>query len=65
MMTKDKIIEVLMNEFNSVYCDNCVGNFDENFDEDFNRCDECHRKSIHWSISPTTAELLAYKIIGE
>lgn len=61
MMTKDKIIELLMNEFNYVYCDNCVGNSDEDFDG----CEYCYRKSMYWSISPLTAELLADKIIGE
>ena len=60
MMTKDKIIELLMNEFNSVYCDNCIGN-----DIDFDGCDYCHRKSMYWSLNPTRAEALADKIIGE
>lgn len=60
MMTKDKIIELLKNEFNSVYCNNCIGN-----DIDFDGCDYCHRKSMYWSINPAWAEALADKIIGE
>ena len=59
-MTKDQIIELLKNEFNSVYCNNCIGE-----DIDFDGCYYCHRKSMHWSISPAWAEALADKIVCE
>ena len=50
----DEIREYLQSQLNSVYCDTCGS---EN-------CDECHRKSMYWSISEDYAETLANRIIN-
>lgn len=57
-MSKDKIVEILKNEFRSVYCDSCKGEMDSD------ACDFCHRKYMNWSISDEYAEIVAEEIIG-
>ena len=52
---KEEIVKLLMGEFASVYCDNCVGNEEH--------CDECHRKAMNWSLSQSGATEVADKII--
>ena len=47
----DKVAELLMESFSSVYCDTCRNN-------DSSECDYCHRKAMSWAIS----EEAAYKI---
>jgi len=37
MKIKEEIVEILMRNFDSVYCDTCEH-------EDSGRCDECHRR---------------------
>lgn len=60
MIMKLKIIEILLDEFNDVYCYNCRGNDDF----DFVGCEDCHRKSIGWSLSERSAEDIADRIIN-
>lgn len=61
---KDKIVDILMNELSDVYCNNCCGNDNNEDDEDYNRCEYCHRKSMYWGLSKETAERLANEIIN-
>ena len=58
MEMKEEIIKILMENFDSVYCDTCEY-------EDSSRCDECHRKSMNWGISENCAEQIADKILRE
>ena len=54
-----KIKDILLKEFNCVYCWNCaydVSNDDEG-------CEYCHRKNIGWTLSPITAEDIANRIL--
>lgn len=53
MKTKEEIINILISEFSSIYCDTCNGK----------NCDDCHRKYINWSISNNFAEALAEEIL--
>ena len=55
---KEAIIKILVSEFSHIYCHNC------NRQNDRENCDDCHRKSMGWSISETTAGEIADKIIG-
>lgn len=54
---KDKIKEILINNFAYVYCNNCK------FDDCEDRCDNCHRKYIGWEISESYANEVADKIL--
>ena len=56
MDNKYKIIDILLEEFCSVYCDTCKY-------YDTNSCDECHRKYMNWALSVNTARTLAEEII--
>ena len=56
MLNKEQIVELLMNEFRSVYCDTYRGN-----DVD-DSCEHCHRKYMEWSISKDNAQRIAEKI---
>lgn len=53
MKSKDEIIEILIKNFDSVYCDTCDGKC----------CEDCHRKAINWSISNQFAEVIADEIL--
>ena len=57
-MSKEKIIQILKESFDSVYCNSCKNDYDEDI------CDYCHRKAMEWSISDEYAERIADKIIG-
>jgi hypothetical protein len=60
MSDLDKAIkEILMERFDSVYCDTCKGN------EDDTCCDDCHRKTMMWSVSENIAENIAKQIKRE
>ena len=56
---KQEIIEILKNNFNSVYCDTC--SYNDN--EESCHCDECHRKMMKWGISDHFANVVVDKII--
>lgn len=58
MRTKEEIKELLLNEFDSVYCYGCKGENDDS------HCDDCHRKYMNWSMSEEYAEKLANKIVS-
>jgi len=50
--SKEQIIKLLKDVFESVYCNTCEY-------EDSSRCDECHRKAMNWGISDKCAEQIA------
>ena len=54
---KEAIKTLLLQELSSVYCDTCANSEDEN------RCDECHRKAMQWSLSEDSADKLASAIL--
>lgn len=56
-MTKSQISEILQKELNSVYCDTCAEQMQTE------ACELCHRKSMFWSLSKSTADNIADKII--
>lgn len=58
MDNKYKIMDILLEEFNSLYCDSCRFQNDEEY------CGECHRKYMNWSLSSETAANIADKIIN-
>lgn len=49
-------MDVLLKNFDYVYCDNCKY-------YDTNSCDECHRKYMNWALSDDAARKLAEEII--
>ena len=53
---KAKIVEILSQAFESVYCDTCAYQDNEKY------CDTCDRKSMNWAISEEHAEELAERI---
>jgi hypothetical protein len=53
---KEEIVEILMDYFESVYCDSCEH-------DDSGRCDECHRKAMNWGISEDYAKKIAEEIL--
>jgi len=55
---KNKITELIMEEYSDVYCNNC-GN------EGKDSCDECNRKSMYWTVSKDSAQSLAGRILKE
>lgn len=57
---KDKIAELLMMEFCSIYCWNCRYNDDD--DDEYCNCEDCHRKYMNWSISKHTADRISTNI---
>ena len=56
-MKKENIIQILKESFDSVYCNSCKNDYNEDI------CDYCHRKAMEWSISDEYAERVANKII--
>jgi hypothetical protein len=54
---KEKISELLQEQFSSVYCDTCA---DSGLRE---RCDMCNRKSMQWSLSESAANQIADEIL--
>ena len=53
---KEKVIELLKQQFNSVYCDSCESN------ETQEHCEDCQRKMMCWGIADATATRIANKI---
>ena len=53
---KDKIKNILVQELDRVYCDNCGA-------EDEDQCEGCNRKSMNWTLSESAASDIADKII--
>lgn len=51
---ENKIIDILLQELNTVYCDSCN---EEN-------CEDCNRKEMGWSISINKAKFIANKILN-
>lgn len=50
---ENKITELLLERFDSVYCDNCNSN----------NCDDCVRKSMGWGLSTHSAEEISKEIL--
>lgn len=51
----ERIRDFLMGYFSDVYCDTCIR-------QDTDKCEYCHRKSMLWGISNSTAEYCAIEI---
>lgn len=58
MKTKEEISKYLQDQFDNVYCYNCKYHMEDN------RCDECHRKSMLWSLDADCADEMAEKILS-
>lgn len=58
MENKYKVADILLTEFNSIYCSSC-----KNINS--SECEECHRKYLSWSLSSETAIEIAEKIIDK
>ena len=58
----DKIAALLLGEFSSVYCNSCA--YSESSLNDDSPCEECHRKSMNWSLNQETAEGIATDIVN-
>lgn len=57
MDNKYKIMDILFEEFNYIYCDSCKFQDTEN-------CQDCHKEYLNWSLSSETAANIADKIIN-
>ena len=55
--------QILINDLNYCYCDNCKYNDYETYGDRF--CDECHRKYSNWALSPITAEKIVQPWISQ
>lgn len=55
----EQITELLLEELTYIYCWNCE--YNDKGDE-YDNCEDCHRKYMNWSLSKITAENLANKI---
>ena len=62
-MRKEKIVEILKENFQSVYCGTCESEGDKLDEDGISRCDDCHRKAMNWGISDDACSNLADKII--
>lgn len=64
---KDKISELLYNELDYIYCDNCkfcsVSEEESNEKYGYWGCEDCHRKYMGWEISKKFSDKLAEKIL--
>lgn len=60
MIGKNKLVEIIYNELDYIYCDNCRFSLELE-----NGCDDCHRKMMHWEISLNASNILADKILKE
>lgn len=60
---KEKIINILINELNYCYCDNCEYNDYQKYGDKY--CDGCYRKYQNWRLSSDTAAQIAEQIIKE
>ena len=62
MMTEHEIVEYLLYYFDSVYCFNCARQCGEN--DEYDLCEDCHRKNMQWKLSEDAAQRLAGIIVG-
>jgi hypothetical protein len=58
MKSKEEIAMILYDNLDSVYCNTCDSQENDEY------CDECHRKAMNWAISKEFAERLAEKILS-
>lgn len=73
MLTKQKISDLIYNDLDYMYCDNCrynterysraIENYEDAKPSDYSPCDDCHRKMNGWAISRANADYLAKKIM--
>lgn len=65
---KDKISELLYNELDYIYCDNCkfyfVSEEESNEKYGYYGCKDCRRKCMGWEISKKSSDKLAEKIMN-
>lgn len=54
---KQAVMDILLKEFRSVYCDTCEGNLEEDY------CEGCHRKYMNWGLSKSAASGIADEVI--
>ena len=60
-----KIAEIIYEELDYMYCDNCryqIDSIDEYGDD---RCEYCHRKNNGWAVSKETAEAIEKRCLKE
>ena len=58
---KEKIIEIMRNELDAAYCNNCKH---YNKDTDYDMCSFCHRKNMNWQPSDACLSGIADDIIA-
>ena len=58
MDIKFKIIDILLENFDYIYCESCRH-------QDTDNCGDCHRKYINWSLSSEYANQIAEEIISQ
>lgn len=65
---KDKISELLYNELDYIYCDNCkffsISEEESNEKYGYWGCEDCYRKYMGWKISKKFSDKLAEKIMN-
>lgn len=64
---EDKISQIIYDSLGYMYCDNCRYNNEFNRemaikDEDYDPCDDCHRKYNGWAVSKETCDDITRKI---
>ena len=58
-----KIAEIIYEELDYMYCDNCRYQIDSVDEYGTDHCEDCHRKYNGWAISKETAEAIERKYL--
>lgn len=61
MSLEEKISDYLFDNLDYIYCQNCRYNNEE--DDLYHFCENCHRKAMNWEISKSECDCLARKIL--
>lgn len=60
---KDRIVDFLYDFLDYAYCDGCRYQNDDEKEYEYDECEYCHRKQMHWGISKERAEYIANAIL--
>ena len=60
-----KIADIIYEELDYMYCDNCRYRIDSIDEYGFDHCDDCHRKYNGWGVSKETAERIEKQCLKE
>lgn len=62
---QQNISDIIYNELNYMYCDNCRCDSEIEKDSEESGCEDCHRKYNGWGISKSESNRIAKMILKE